>query len=95
MAEEGSGGGSPTGIELDVTFDATDTLEIYRDTSSGFGTQVLVAELTGGDQLWVDALPLDNTYRYYRVRAKRTGYATTSYVNLGAPTGYKPTTLLA
>ena len=95
MAEEGSGGGAPTGIELAVTFDATDTLEVYRDTAVGFGTQVLIVELTGGDQLWVDPLPLNNTYYYYRVRAKRSGYATTSYANLGAPTGYKPTTLLA
>lgn len=95
MAASGGGGGLPTGIEVYVTFDATDTLEVYRDTSSGFGTQVLVAELTGGSQNWTDTLPLDNTYRYYRVRAKRDGYATTSYVNLGSPTGYKPTTLLA
>ena len=90
MAITGKGTGTVTGIALRVTFDATDTLEVYRDTSSGFGTQVLIAELTGGDQDFTDRLPLDNTYRYYRVRAKRDGYATTSYVNLGSPTGYKP-----
>lgn len=88
------GGGDPTGIELFLTFDATDTLEVYRDTSSGFGTELLVAELVGGDQYWIDALPLDGTSRYYRARPKN-AITTGSYVNLGSPTGYKPTTLLA
>lgn len=85
----GVGAGIRTGIGLYVTFASDETLEIYRDTSSGFGTQELVGELVGGDQHWVDPLPLDNTYRYYRVRSKDQN-GVSSYVNLGSPTGYKP-----
>lgn len=88
------GGGSPTGIELYVTFTNGDTLEIYRDTSSGFGTQVLVAEITGGSQYWRDNLSLDGVARYYRVRAKREGYTTTAYVNLGSPDSVAPVTFI-
>lgn len=79
MAASG-GGSSNTGIELDVAFPvSTATVSLERDTSSGFGTAVTIATLTGGSQTYVDNLPLDGVTYYYRAKATSSGFTDSSY----------------
>ena len=78
MATAGGGGGA-SGIQLTVTFNNGDSLALERDTSSGFGSAVTIATLTGGTQVYSDPLPVDGITYYYRAKVSRTGYVASAY----------------